>query len=182
MSLQFGEDPERRRRLLWSLPQGLFVLGTRGNDDQVHLMTQSLVVQACVSPCMVAMAVESSSRTMELLDASKVAALSVLHRDQRELVRRFVKPQLDVALDDQGVAVAVAGVDVTVAPSGCVAVVGALGVLDLAVREVLALGSHSLAVCDVVSCAVDDAVLSGAASAHLAPVLRMEDTRLNYGG
>jgi flavin reductase (DIM6/NTAB) family NADH-FMN oxidoreductase RutF len=180
--LEFGADPERRRRLLWALPQGLYALGTADGAGAFHLMTASLVMQAAVDPCVLALAVESAARTRELLEGRGSGALSVLGRGQRELVRRFVKPQLDVELDGDGRPTAIAGTPVASSPGGFPVVLGALGALELSVREARGLGSHTLFLCDVGAVAVDPSVLEGPASAHLAEVLRMEDTRLNYGG
>jgi flavin reductase (DIM6/NTAB) family NADH-FMN oxidoreductase RutF len=176
-------DATRRRRLLWAMPAGLYVLGsTGGGDGPYNLMTHSLAVQAAVEPCVLAVAVEVAARTHELVEASGVATLSVLRRDQRALVRRFVKPVEDVTRDDEGRLVALSEVAVDLAPSGAPHLVDAAGCLDLRVVEVVRFTSHSLFCCEVAAVAVSDEVLEGTASARLAEILRMEDTKMSYGG
>ncbi len=185
MTLAFDDPPDdqRRRRLLWAMPTGIYVLGsTAGPGGPVHLMTHSLAMQASVEPCVVAVSVEATAMTHGLMEATKVAALSVLRRDQRELVRRFVKRVDDVEVLDDGTVVAMAGVAVAVAPSGAPYVAGALGCLDLAVIDARGFASHTVFFCEVTAIAVAPEVLEGPASARTAEVLRMEDTKMNYGG
>ncbi|HXZ61842.1 MAG TPA: flavin reductase, partial [Acidimicrobiales bacterium] len=59
-----GRDPQSydrlRRRLLWALPTGLYVLGSRAGSNR-NLMTISWVVQAATDPKMVAVGIESAS-------------------------------------------------------------------------------------------------------------------------
>lgn len=176
-------DDARRRRLLWAMPAGLYVLGTTGGSaGPYNLMTQSLVVQAATEPCVVAFAVEATARTHALLEASGVATLTVLRRDQRALVRRFVKPVEDVTSDPGGRPVALGGVAVGLAPSGAPHLRDAAGCLDLCVVDRVRFQSHTLFCGEVTGVAVADEVLEGSASERRVDVLRMEDTKMNYGG
>lgn len=176
-------DASRRRRLLWAMPAGLYVLGSTGGVDGPHnLMTHSLAVQAAVEPCVVAMAVEVAARTHALLEASGVATLSVLRRDQRAVVRRFVKPVEKVTRDGEGRVVEMSGEAVGFAPLGAPHLADAAGCLDLRVVQVVRFVSHSLFCCEVVGVALSDEVLEGTASDRLAEILRMEDTKMSYGG
>jgi flavin reductase (DIM6/NTAB) family NADH-FMN oxidoreductase RutF len=181
--LAFSSDDEvARRRLLWAMPTGLYLLGsTAGAQGPYNLMTQSLSVQAAVEPCVVAVVVEAGARTHGYLEASGVAALSVLRRDQRALVRRFVKPVDDVELMG-AVPVVMAGEPVALAPSGAPHLRDAAGVLDLRVIERVSFVSHTLFCCEVTAVAASPAVLAGTASARTAEILRVEDTKMNYGG
>jgi flavin reductase (DIM6/NTAB) family NADH-FMN oxidoreductase RutF len=176
-------DDAKRRRLLWAMPAGLYVLGsTMGELGPYNLMTHSLGVQVATEPCVLAVAVEVAARTHAFLEASGVGALSVLRRDQRAVVRRFVKPVEDQAVDDAGRLVALNSVAVALAPSGAPHLLDAAGCLDLSVLEVVHFASHSLFCCEVTGVAVSDEVLAGSASDHLAEILRMEDTKMSYGG
>lgn len=176
-------DDARRRRLLWAMPAGIYVLGSTGGEGgPYNLMTHSLAVQAATEPCVVAVAVEVAARTHALLESSGVATLSVLRRDQRALVRRFVKPVEDVTLDASGRPTELAGAAVRLAPSGAPHLLDAVGCLDLRVVERVRFTSHTLFCCEVVGVAVADEVLEGTASARLVDVLRMEDTKMSYGG
>jgi flavin reductase (DIM6/NTAB) family NADH-FMN oxidoreductase RutF len=159
-------DTAHRRRLLWAMPTGLYVLGsTTVARSSWNLMTQSLAVQAAVEPCVIAVAVEVGARTHAYVESSGVAALTVLRRDQRALVRKFVKP-----------------IDVGVAPSGAPYLVDAAGCLDLCVLERVTFASHTLFCCEVTGVAVADELLEGTASERRLDVLRVEDTKMSYGG
>ncbi len=56
-----GQDPDAydrlRRRVLWSLPTGLFVVGSRAGERR-NLMTANWVMQVAVTPKLVAVSVE----------------------------------------------------------------------------------------------------------------------------
>lgn len=182
LSVSTTFDDAHRRRLLWAMPAGIYVLGSRSpTSDAWNLMTHSLVVQASVEPCVVAVSIEVAARTHELVDASSVATLTVLRRDQRPLVRRFVKPVEDVVLGD-GVPTHMAGTPIALAPSGAPYLCDAAGCLDLRVIERVRFTSHTLFCCEVTAVGVAGELLEGTASERRLEVLRMEDTKMNYGG
>jgi flavin reductase (DIM6/NTAB) family NADH-FMN oxidoreductase RutF len=93
-----------------------------------------------------------------------------------------VKPVEDVTRDAGGRLAELAGVAVGVAPSGAPHLRDAAGCLDLRVVERVRFVSHTLYCCEVTGVAVADEVLEGAASERHVDVLRMEDTKMNYGG
>jgi flavin reductase (DIM6/NTAB) family NADH-FMN oxidoreductase RutF len=166
-----GADPESydrlRRRVLWSLPSGLYVLGTRGGGRR-NLMTMNWATQVAVDPKLVAISVEAAAVSHGLLRQGRVFSLNILPRDQRALVRKFVKP-----LDDQGLPGELAGMALRGDGSGLPVLAAAAAWLECEVRHELSCGSHTLFVGEVVGCGGDpDGV----------DPLRMEDTRMNYGG
>ncbi|HUY63193.1 MAG TPA: flavin reductase family protein [Acidimicrobiales bacterium] len=171
-----------RRRLLWSLPTGLYVLGTR-HGHQRNLMTTSWVMQVAMDPKLVAAAVESSSVTGRLLESSGEFALSLLARSERTLVRHFVKPVSDVQVDENTGAGTMQGHDVVPTPAGLPVLALAAGWLECRVTESVTLGSHVLFVGEVVDCGTGapGSATTGPPGDALA-LLRMEDTRMNYGG
>jgi flavin reductase (DIM6/NTAB) family NADH-FMN oxidoreductase RutF len=183
-----GRDPDAydrmRRRVLWSMPSGLYVVGTRAGARR-NLMTLSFATQVCVDPKLLAVAVEAIAVTHALLEEGGVFALSVLARRDRALVRRFAKPVTDVVVDELGTGT-MDGQPVHAASTGAPVLDAARAVLDCEVRHVLRLGSHSVFVGEVVDCTEaasgpDDGERTGA-GAEDDGVLRMEDTRMNYGG
>lgn len=181
LAFESPPDAEHRRRLLWAMPAGLYVLGTAGSPDgPFHAMTLSLVTQAATTPCVLAVALEATSRTHELVASTGVAALSVLRRDQRALVRRFVKT--DLRVEDTDGTFAIEGVEMARSPWGLPVVADALGALELRRCDERRFESHTLFLLEVGAVAVAPAVLEGTASARAAEVLRMEDTKMNYGG
>jgi flavin reductase (DIM6/NTAB) family NADH-FMN oxidoreductase RutF len=188
-----GRDAEEydrlRRRVLWSLPTGLFVVGSRAGHRR-NLMTANLVVQVATSPKLVAVAVERHSVSLALIEEGGHFSISVLSRSDRALVRKFVKPVADVEFGADGALEAMAGVPVMETREGppCVAV--AVSWLSCAVRTIerwddlseAEEASHVLVVGEVTDAGeggnADGADDGGADNG----VLRMEDTRMNYGG
>jgi flavin reductase (DIM6/NTAB) family NADH-FMN oxidoreductase RutF len=153
------------------MPTGLYLVGSR-HGDEANLMTANLVVQVSMEPKLVAVALERASVTLRLVEAGGWFALSFLRRDERDVVRRFVKPVTEIERDDEGTLVTMSGHPVREAGLTCVPVLAsAPGHLLCRVTQAVALGSHTLCVGEVV-----------AVEGEPADVLRMEDTRMHYGG
>src|SRR5579875_2530804 len=165
-----GQDPDeydrRRRRILWSLPTGLYVLGSRAGDQR-NLMTLNWATQVAVDPKLLAVSVEVGAVTHGLVADGGAFTLNVLDRRDRAVVRRFVKP-----LEDGGDPGELAGFAVRRAVTGAPILDIAVAWLDCRVRQAVDCGSHTLFVGEVVDC-------GGPGSDE---ILRMEDTRMNYGG
>jgi flavin reductase (DIM6/NTAB) family NADH-FMN oxidoreductase RutF len=169
-----GRDPVEydrlRRRVLWRIPTGLFVLGCRRGDDR-HLMTCNLVTQICVVPKVVGVSVERAARSHELVHETGLFALSLVARDDRALVRRFVKPG-----EHDPVGRTVAGEGYRDAPvTGVPLLAAAAAYVDCRVVEELSLGSHTLFAGEVVDAGFGP-------RGEDVELLRMEDTRMSYGG
>lgn len=167
-----GVDPDgydrARRRILWSMPTGLFVLGSV-HDARRNLMTLNWGMQVATDPKIVCVSVEAEAVTHGLVRNGGVFSLSILSREDRAIVRKFVKP-----LDDAGEPSRLGGFDVFTATTGAPILAVAAAWLDCEVRDTLHLGSHTLFTGEVVNCGgeVDDDT----------EILRMEDTRMSYGG
>jgi flavin reductase (DIM6/NTAB) family NADH-FMN oxidoreductase RutF len=167
-----GEDLDRhRRRVLWALPTGLYLVGSRAGDE-VNLMTANLVVQVCIDPKLVAVALERDAVTTRLVRAGGSFSISLLDRSDRDVVRRFVKPVTEVDRTPDGAVLAMAGHPVTeVGPDRLPVLGAAAGYLVCTVTSADELGSHALCIGEVTE-------VGGEPS----EVLRMEDTRMHYGG
>ena len=193
-----GRDPDGydrlRRRVLWMLPSGLYVLGTRAGTRR-NLMTISWVTQVALEPKLLGVGVETESVTHVLLSEGRSYALSILPRAERALVRQFEKPVKDQTVDEQTGAGVMAGAAVHAQATGAPILEVAVAWLDCELRHTLALGSHSWFVGEVVDCGVAEggAIVAeggasstepGAGPSEPAPVevLRMQDTRMSYGG
>ncbi len=83
------EYDRQRRRVLWALPTGLYLIGSR-DGDAVNLMTANLVVQVCLEPKLVAVAMEAGSVTADLTGRAGAFTGSLLARQDTDVVRRFV--------------------------------------------------------------------------------------------
>ncbi len=169
-----GADPDEydrvRRRVLWKLPSGLYLLGSRAGDRR-NLMTCNWVTQLAMEPKLLGVGVEAGVHTYALVREGGAFTLSLLAREDRALVRKFVKP----AEHDPGArtlnGVAYRDAAVTGAPIPAPAV----AFLDCRLEHELPFGSHSLFVGEIVDAGF-------AEDGEGAEVLRMEDTRMSYGG
>jgi flavin reductase (DIM6/NTAB) family NADH-FMN oxidoreductase RutF len=175
-------DPDEydrlRRRVLWSIPTGLFVIGSTAEvdgDRRYNLMTANLVVQVATRPKLLGVAIETEAVTAGLVRAGRCFAVSLLAREDRAVVRRFAKPVVEVTLDPDGRPVTMAGEPVRQARTGAPVLAGAVAWIDCRLHSLDELGSHVFAVGEVVD-------VGGPASDEGVPILRMEDTRMNYGG
>jgi 3-hydroxy-9,10-secoandrosta-1,3,5(10)-triene-9,17-dione monooxygenase reductase component len=172
-----GSDPVEydrlRRRVLWSLPTGLYVLGSRSGVTR-NFMTCNLAIQVSVDPKVVGVSVERTAVTWRLVDESRLFALSLIARADRALVRRFVKP----ASHDAD-ARTLAGEPYLDAPvTGAPVLATAAGYLDCRVTAQLDLGSHTLFAGEVMAAGFGEAP----GHAEGVEILRLEDTRMTYGG
>ena len=179
-----GADPEAydrlRRRVLWAMPSGLYVLGSRAGDRR-NLMTVNWAMQVALEPKLVVVSVERAARSHVLVAEGGVFALSLLARADRTLVRRFVKPVTDVEVDDAGDGT-MHGEAVRGTRQGVPVLSAAVAWLECAVTEQVDLGSHSLFVGEVTDCGFGPASAPAPPPGERLEVLRMEDTRMNYGG
>jgi flavin reductase (DIM6/NTAB) family NADH-FMN oxidoreductase RutF len=165
------ELDRHRRRVLWAMPSGLYLIGSR-DGDEINLMTANLVVQVCLEPKLVAVALEHESVTLRLVRAGRAFTVSLLERAERDVVRRFVKPVVDVERSPDGAVLSMSGHAVTeVGPGRLPVLASAAGFVACALTRAEELGSHALCVGEVTE-------VGGEPS----EVLRMEDTRMHYGG
>ena len=166
-----GADPEEydklRRRVLWTFPSGLYVVGSRAGDRR-NAMTTSWITQVSFDPKLVGVSVEKTAFTHELISDGGVFAINTVDREDRAIVRKFTKP------------VQVVGNTMNEFPFHDGAITGA-PVLDQAaafveceVRTSLDVGGHTLFIGEVVNAGFQKDEDTG--------VLRMEDTRMSYGG
>ena len=150
------------------MPSGLYVVGSRAGDRR-NGMTCNWATQVSSVPKLVAVGVERDAFTHELIREGGGFSLSLLSREDRALVRRFVKP-VDVDLDAR----TLGGVSFHDTPSGLPVLDRALAWLDCELRQEVPTGDHTLFVGEVMGC--------GFEQPEDTPVLRMEDTRMSYGG
>lgn len=163
------DDYDRlRRRVLWSLPYGLYVVGSRAGDRR-NGMTLNWATQLAFEPKLVGIGVEHGALTHELISEGGAFSLCTVARDDRAIIRKFTKPvEVDVE------AMTLNGFGFRDGVTGSPILTQAPGYLDCRVTDALETGGHTLFVGEVV-----DAGFQGPEDVEL---LRMEDTRMNYGG
>jgi flavin reductase (DIM6/NTAB) family NADH-FMN oxidoreductase RutF len=169
-----GANPDEydqlRRRVFWKMPSGIYLVGSRAGDRR-NLMTANWVTQVSREPKLVGVSVERDAVTHELIASGRAFAISILDREDRAIVRKFVKP---VESTDDGRTLAGVAIDGAVS-SGSPVLASALGYLDCQLERSIELGSHTLFVGEVVNAHLRE-------DATNAQILRVEDTRMNYGG
>ena len=167
-----GQDPEEydklRRRVLWKMPSGLYVLGSRAGERR-NGMTVNWVSQVSFEPKLVAVSVEDHAFTHELLVEGGVFSVNLLSVEDRAVVRKFTKP-VAVDLDAR----TLNGFGVRDGTTGAPVLDLAVAWVDCEIRQQVELGGHSLFVGEVVE--------AGFQADEETPVLSMGDTRMNYGG
>jgi 3-hydroxy-9,10-secoandrosta-1,3,5(10)-triene-9,17-dione monooxygenase reductase component len=172
-----GDGDRVRRRVLWALPTGLYLVGTAAGG-RWNLMTASWVVQVATAPPRVAVSVETGAVTLDLAGRSGAFAVSLLERSQRSVVRRFVKPVTDVERGLDGLPVSLAGEPVAVVAGEVPVLAAAWAWLACQLTDRLDLGSHHVLVGEV----VDVGAPGEGGEGETGSPLRMEDTRMHYGG
>jgi flavin reductase (DIM6/NTAB) family NADH-FMN oxidoreductase RutF len=156
-----------RRRVLWRMPSGLYLLGSAAGGRR-NLMTHTWAMQVAMQPKLLAVSVRNDALTCELVRQGGAFSLCFLKREDRALVRGFTKPAVEGP--EPGM---LGGVAVRTGATGAPIISAAVAWLECEVRQETVLGDHTLFVGEVVDCGAPD---------EDAPVLRTEDTRLNYGG
>jgi flavin reductase (DIM6/NTAB) family NADH-FMN oxidoreductase RutF len=153
------------------MPCGIYVVGSRAGDER-NLMTTSWACQVATQPKALMVSVEVTALTHRLMRQGGVFALSTVAREDRPIVRKFVKP-VPAAHSADGV-LTLGGAEVMEAVTGAPILAQAVAWLDCRVSEALEVGSHTLFIGEVVG--------AGFNRVEDTAVLRMEDTRMSYGG
>jgi flavin reductase (DIM6/NTAB) family NADH-FMN oxidoreductase RutF len=165
---QKDEYDKLRRRVLWKMPYGLYVVGSRAGDRR-NLMTLNFATQVSFEPKLVGIGVEKEAFTHELISEGGVFSLNIVSREDRAIVRKFVKP---VEEDADGT---LNGFAVHAGRTGAPILDQAVAYVDCEVRQPVDCGGHTFFIGEVMDAAF-------AVEDEETEVLRMEDTRMSYGG
>ncbi len=164
-----GEEYDKlRRRVLWTMPSGLYVIGSRAGDRR-NAMTLNWATQVSSNPKLVAIGVEKGAFTHELIAEGRIFSLCVIDREDRAVVRKFTKPvEVDAAASTMN------GFPFHDGSTGAPVLDMAVAYVECRLHQEVDLGDHTLFIGEVVD--------AGFQKDEETPVLRMEDTRMNYGG
>src|SRR5438874_597657 len=161
-----GQEPEEydklRRRVLWTMPAGLFAIGSRAGDRR-NMMTANWVTQVSFDPKLVAVSVEKTAFTHELVHEGRAFSVNVVDRDDRAVVRKFTKP---VTVDEQ--AKTLNEIPFRDGRTGVPVLSDAVAFVECGVRQEVECGDHTPFVGEV--------VVAGFQNPEDTDVLRMEDT------
>jgi flavin reductase (DIM6/NTAB) family NADH-FMN oxidoreductase RutF len=151
------------------MPSGLYLVGSRFELKR-NLMTLNLATQVSTEPKLIGIVVERSEFTHQLIHDGGAYSLCIIDREDRAIVRKFVKP---VEVDEA--AHTLNGFPYHDGPTTGVPVLDqAVAWLECQVRQEVEVGNHTFFIGEVVN--------AGFQRAEETPVLRMEDTRMSYGG
>ena len=169
-----GADPDEydrlRRRVLWKMPSGLYVVGSTDKSERRNGMTLNWATQVSFDPKWLGISVEHGALTHDLLEAGGVFSLNIIDREDRAIVRKFTKP-VEVDLEAR----TLNGFPYFDGPATAAPVLAqSVAYLECEVRQPVEIGNHTLFLGEVVNAAF--------LKEEDTEVLRMEDTRMNYGG
>src|SRR5262245_9177738 len=88
---QQDEYDRLRRRVLWTMPYGLYIVGSRAGDRR-NGMTLNWATQVSFNPKLLGISVENTAVTHELISEGGVFVLNLVAREDRAIVRKFSKP------------------------------------------------------------------------------------------
>ncbi len=157
-----------RRRVLWTLPYGLYIVGSRAGERR-NGMTLNWATQLSFDPKLIGIGVDQTALTHELISEGGAFALCTVAREDRALVRKFSTP---VEVDNE--ARTLNGFPFHDGVTGVPILDQSPAYLECEVRDSLVFGHHTFFVGEVIDC--------GFQGGEDTPVLRMEDTRMSYGG
>ena len=161
-------DDELINKVTWKIPNALVLVGSRAGDEW-NGMTTSWVTQVAQEPVLIGIGVEKTAFTHELIAEGGVFSLCTVSREDRAIVRKFTKP-VEVDTD----AMTLNGFPFHDGVTGAPILNQAPAYLDCEVRQAVDTGGHTFFIGEVVDAAFQ--------AAEETEVLRMEDTRMNYGG
>ena len=165
---QRDEYDRLRRRVLWTMPSGLYIVGSRDGERR-NGMTLNWASQLGFDPKLVGISVEKDAFTHELIAAGRVFSVCIIDREDRAIVRKFTKPvEVDTAAQTLN------GLPYRDGVTGAPILTQAVAYVECEVRQRVDVGGHTLFIGEIVD--------AGFAKPEDTPVLRMEDTRMNYGG
>ena len=151
------------------MPSGLYVLGSTDRAERRNGMTINWVSQLSFDPKWIGVSIEREAFTHELVEAGGCFSVCVVDREDRAIVRKFTKP-VEVDLEAR----TLNGFEYVERATGAPILAQSVAFLDCEVRDRLEAGNHTVFAGEVVDC--------GFLKPEDTPVLRMEDTRMNYGG
>jgi flavin reductase (DIM6/NTAB) family NADH-FMN oxidoreductase RutF len=161
------EYDKLRRRVLWTFPSGLYVVGSRAGDRR-NGMTATWITQLSFDPKLVGVSVEKTALTHELVSEGGSFTINTIDREDRAIVRKFTKP-VEVSGNTMNEFSFHDG-----PTTGAPVLDQAAAFVECEVRTPVDVGDHTLFIGEVTN--------AGFQKPEEITVLRMEDTRMNYGG
>jgi len=154
-------------KVLWKIPNVLCLIGAAAGDEW-NGMTASWVTQVAMEPVLVAVSVDRRALTHRLITEGRSFSVNLWSREDTRPFVSFSKPARREGSTLNGRAVRTGA-------TGAPIFAEAIAYLDCRLWSALDCGTHTLFLGEVVDCGFQGA-------GEQAPVARMEDTRMHYGG
>ena len=139
-------DETAKKTVLRMFTYGLYAVGVH-DGDQVNAFTANWIAQASFDPPMVMLAVESDGRSIDMMRAAGVFAVSVYERGQRELAGHFGRRSK--THPDK-----MAGIPWEPGVTGAPLLTDALGHLECRIRGELPAGDHTVFIGEVIEACI----------------------------
>lgn len=136
----FGDEPLLVRNAFAQFPSGVAVLATEIANEKHALVASSFMVGVSLEPCLVAVAVQKSSETWDLMKDAAALGVSIFGKGQGDLTRKLAGK--DRAARFEQIAVEVDG-------KGAVFIEDAALWLECSVHEVSEAGDHWMVLLEV---------------------------------
>jgi flavin reductase (DIM6/NTAB) family NADH-FMN oxidoreductase RutF len=136
------------KSMLRRMPYGFYSI-TSKHGDEVNAMVANWIVQTSFEPRMLALGLQRTSYSYELISKGKVFAVNLFLRQDDEAIKPFTKSRLKNPEK-------MSGVDYSPAPeTGCPIILGAAGYLECQVKEIFTTGGdHDIILGEVIGAQV----------------------------
>src|SRR5437868_9739130 len=141
------EYDKLRRRVLWKMPYGLYILGTRAGDRR-NGMTLNFATQVATEPKLVGVGITKEAVTHQLVSDGGVFVVNLVDREDRAIVRKFVKP-----VDVDAEARTLNGFPFHEGKTGAPILDQAVAYIECEVRQPVDCGDHTFFIGEVVDAA-----------------------------
>jgi flavin reductase (DIM6/NTAB) family NADH-FMN oxidoreductase RutF len=129
-------DKKAKKKALQMTPYGAYVVGTKGDDGEDHLMFGTWLMQTSFKPVLVAFAFLEGSRTLANVRRSKAFAVSFLRDGMGDLAQLVLDESYDKVKTER-------------TPSGLPIVSGGAGWIECRAVEVGERGDHRIVLAEV---------------------------------
>jgi len=130
-------DKKVKKKVLQQIPYGTYVVGTRMEDGENHLMFGTWLMQTSFKPTLVAFAFKKDSRTLANVRRSKTYTISLLGKGDGQLAEQVLGEAFDKVRTDR-------------TPSGLPIVRDSAGWIECQLMDILEKGDHYIVLAEVV--------------------------------
>jgi flavin reductase (DIM6/NTAB) family NADH-FMN oxidoreductase RutF len=163
-----------RRRIMWLIPNGIFMLGTKGLND-LNLMTLSWMTQVAAEPKAVVISCEINSLSYKNIKITKNFVVSILNKEDKKPAIVFAKPAVYDPIEST-----LSGFKFFKSENtGCPVISSAVAYLEFEVIESREFESHAAIFARVINA---KELMEPGVKLTKEIILSMQDTKMNYGG